>query len=985
MKDEPGARDYRSRPGLSQGSVPDAEEAPDAAPVPSEERWQTLSALGSGGMGKVELVADRWLDRSVAVKRPASEADARRLWREALITARLEHPGIVPIYDVGRAPAPWFAMRVVRGQSLGELIRQTPSLTDRLTLLRNVLAACEAVGYAHKKGIVHRDLKPDNLMIGAFGETQVIDWGLALVSDELGLPTGDDRAGTPGYMSPEQERGGALDARTDVYSLGAVLFELVVGGQGEPRRVSLLEACPEAPAELAAIVSRAMASAPADRYPDAKALALDLAAYLDGRRVGAHQYSPRELFARLLKAWRLPLSIVAVALVLLGVLIVLGVDRITAERNQAEANLAVALLVEGQRALTERRLGEAEVLATAALERSQDATLSAEARGVLVALGPTRPDRSERPGPPCRPSAIDGTRSLCATTESIAVYEGSQPLWSQSLSNRGAGFIADGGAIAVLANEGPVARSSLFTLDSRTGSALGERRLVACNAHLRSGPDSRSVTGWGVSCAEQITLGGIEATPEGLCGSNGLMQIATHGTSFVASCNDGMLALGTFGEERVRRLEAEHRLVGAPPLTSALAFVGADAVLLGGADGSVVWLSSGGERERVVLARQRGIVRQIIVSPDERLAVVLADESSPLVLDLGLRTELLRLPDPDVSSVQFDAAGTLTAVGRRAVAWDLRPLRPRSWPFAGGITALAVSHDGSMMGVAHGQQVTLLSLPDGVTLRRERWQDSVYKGLAFDPSDHLVSHGMGSERVVRFARAGPVTDLPPLAATRWRRLVMLAGGSVLASTWDPLQALLRRDHPAEIVSRIPLIDLAASADGRSLALVTTTGELQCAHDFESTRSFWHCGVDDMAQVLAVADAEHVLAGGSGGVNAWRVSRAGQQLEVRHEAPGVEVTALAVSRDYVAAGARDGSVWWWRRGEATPLSITRAHTDRIAALTFGPDAAWLACGGWDGTVDFLSPPDALAPTHAIARRAWGLTLADTFGRPGFALE
>ena len=987
MKDD-GARDFRSRPGLSASPGPPESPAIGEHPL-GEERWETLSELGVGGMGRIDLVADRWLDRSVAVKRPLGEGDAQRLWREALITARLEHPGIVPVYDVGltAAGAPWFAMRVVRGQSLGKLISQTAAWSGRLALLRHVLAACEAVGYANKRGIVHRDLKPDNVMVGAFGETQVIDWGLALVADPRGLPAGVDpaRAGTPGYMSPEQTRGETLDARTDVYSLGALLFELVTGTP--PGRGSLAELCPDAPAELSTIVARAMASDTAERYPDAKALALDLAAYLDGRRVGAHQYSPRELLGRLVRAWRLPLAISTSALVAIGVLTALGVARISAERNQAEANLALSFLAEAQRALTELRLGEAEVLATAALERSRDATLSAEARGVLVALGATRPGRVEHRAPPCRPAAVAGTRALCVTPESLFVYQGDELLWTRLIANRGAGFVAGGDALVVLGEllEGTSHRAWLDTLDARTGLPLGARRVTRCPARLDPGFDGSSVLIWSTACAERVTLSEIAATPPDVCPREGLMLAADRQRAFVAACNDGTLTVGSFGAAGVQRLDAGLGTFASPPLTTALAYLGAEQVLVGASDGSLLSLAFASPRTHVPLGRQKGRVRHIAVSPDEHLAVVLADESAPLVIDLRAGTELLRLPEPAVSAADFAPDGTLALVGRRSVSWDLAGVQPRSRPFTDGVAALALSRDGTLVGVAHGATVTLMSLPDGAILRRERWQESVIKGLAFDPQERLVAHGMGSARVVRFGRAGPLQDDPPREATPWRRMVMLAGGAVLTSGWGPLQALLRPDHAAEIVAQIPLVDIAASADGRSLALLTQAGEFQCARDFETSRSFVHCGVDRAARVLAVPDEAHVLAGGSGGVNAWHVGPDGQTLEVRYEAPGVEVTALAAGHGYVAAGARDGSVWWWREGQASALSITRTHSDRVGGLAFGPEAAWLLSGGWDGRVDILKRPDTLGTTHDEARRAWGLTLSDTFGRPGVALD
>lgn len=178
----------RARPAAPLSSAPSlasSRGAPSAAPPDADAnmlgdfgrdgttRWEERGELGHGGMGTVTVFYDRWLAREVAVKVPISEEDARRLLHEALVTARLDHPGVVPIHDAGvdAAGRPFFAMRLVRGRSLAEALTGADR-HERMRLLRHVLAAAEAVSYAHTRGIVHRDLKPANIMIGAFGETQ---------------------------------------------------------------------------------------------------------------------------------------------------------------------------------------------------------------------------------------------------------------------------------------------------------------------------------------------------------------------------------------------------------------------------------------------------------------------------------------------------------------------------------------------------------------------------------------------------------------------------------------------------------------------------------------------------------------------------------------------------------------------------------------------------------------------------------------------
>jgi serine/threonine protein kinase len=162
------------------------ERAPGAADqlaADDPERYEQVNEHARGGLGRVVRAVDRRLGRTVAVKEllrhdPSNEA---RFLREAMITARLEHPGIVPVHEAGRWPNgdPYYVMKLVEGRTLKELIGEGQTLRERLGLLPHVIAVADAVGYAHSEGVIHRDLKPSNVIVGSFGETIVVDWGLA--------------------------------------------------------------------------------------------------------------------------------------------------------------------------------------------------------------------------------------------------------------------------------------------------------------------------------------------------------------------------------------------------------------------------------------------------------------------------------------------------------------------------------------------------------------------------------------------------------------------------------------------------------------------------------------------------------------------------------------------------------------------------------------------------------------------------------------
>jgi serine/threonine protein kinase len=339
----------------------------DEPPDLTGTRYDLTEPIGRGGMGAVYRVRDRELGRDLALKvlvpeQSGPEAGARLL-EEARILARLEHPGIVPVHDAGTLPDGrlFYTMRLVRGSRLDHLVERGAPLEDRLRAFERL---CEAVAFAHAHGVIHRDLKPENVMVGAFGEVLVMDWGVAKVrgtppvggaasgvassrttapivraaagSVADGPAATQPRArvtapgavlGTPGYMAPEQARGdaAAADERSDVHALGAILGFLVTGrSPGAPAGSGGAGgASPAIPAPLAAVCAKALAADPADRYAGAGELADEVRRWLSGLPVAAHREGLLERAARLARRHRTALLLVGAYLVmrlLLGLL-----------------------------------------------------------------------------------------------------------------------------------------------------------------------------------------------------------------------------------------------------------------------------------------------------------------------------------------------------------------------------------------------------------------------------------------------------------------------------------------------------------------------------------------------------------------------------------------------------------------------------------------------------------------------------------------
>jgi serine/threonine protein kinase len=352
------------------------------------DRYQIIGEHGRGGLGRVSRAHDRDLGRDVAIKELISRGHVSevRFLREALITARLEHPGIVPVHEAGRWPdgTPFYAMKLVSGRPLRDLIAERTTVEQRIGLLHHVIAVADAIAYAHGRNIIHRDLKPANVIVGDFGETIVIDWGLAkdLTATEeaaTGSPFRTHRdddltsagsvLGTPAYMAPEQERGEHVDQRADVFAIGAMLWELCALQKVPPtdphqrhrmlRRAGIDQ-------DLATIIDKALAPEPRRRYPDAGALAADLKAFKSGARIAARSYSLLAMLAHWTRRHRrLALSVTAVLAIMVAGS-TLSIWNITSERDRADASEDVAKRsqVSAEASLDELTLKHAELLLT---------------------------------------------------------------------------------------------------------------------------------------------------------------------------------------------------------------------------------------------------------------------------------------------------------------------------------------------------------------------------------------------------------------------------------------------------------------------------------------------------------------------------------------------------------------------------------------------------------------------------------------------
>ncbi len=314
-------------------------------------RYTVVSEIARGGMGTVYVARDAELERRVALKvlsgtelasKERGKDGRARMAREARILAQLEHPGIVPVHDVGTLAdgRVYYTMKLVAGERLDDHVRHKLGLRERLRIFERM---CEAVAFAHAHGVIHRDLKPSNVMVGPFGEVLVMDWGVAKILDDgaeppavtptapavaapadfheaetRAAPSGETRAGmvlgTPGYMAPEQAAGRVdlVDARADVYALGVMLKELTDGAdEAVPRR-------------LEAIADKALAPQLDRRYAGVPELTGDVAKFLDGEPVSAYREGLVEIAARWFGRYRAPILLIVTYLVVRALILIIA-------------------------------------------------------------------------------------------------------------------------------------------------------------------------------------------------------------------------------------------------------------------------------------------------------------------------------------------------------------------------------------------------------------------------------------------------------------------------------------------------------------------------------------------------------------------------------------------------------------------------------------------------------------------------------------
>jgi WD40 repeat protein len=950
------------------------EPKPRAMPLPVREtdHYSVDAEHARGGIGRVLKAHDRRLRRPVALKELISDTpDARRRFlREAELTARLQHPSIVPIYEVGTWPdgRPFYAMKFISGRSLKELIAAAPTLDARLSLLPHVIAVAEAITYAHSHRIIHRDLKPTNVVVGEFGETMVVDWGLG---KDLGAP--DDRdasgatgspdpahtaegsvVGTPAFMAPEQAAGQPVDERADVYAIGAILYNVLIGSapySGERIADVLADVIaqtappidrvePGVPRDLATIVNKAMARDPARRYPSARELAADLKRFQTGQLVSAHSYSAAVRLMRWVARNRRLVASGLGFLIALAIIATFSVRRIVreqrvaaAERARAEARARELTLVEARLSLDRDPTASIAWLKTASVDDQSFAemlSIAAEARARGVARAVLGCDGCGALATP-RFSA-DGSRVYFEREApgffSVKLPDPTRLQFVQTPAARMNNFerVLDGSHLVASAETGELIDFGPKGVKVLGKPGLPQPMIVGNRSHdvATCGLDG-SVKIWNLDAGAPRTLAKLSSA----CSS---ASWSADDSLFAATGNDHATRIWDVASGAPRQIPAAsgpHRSFEWSPSGK-----WAVAVELNG-DFRAFDLSTG--RVRSLPDPIRGpLVFHGFLSGDRFYGTDLEGGFRVWPLQGG-PMKPLRGHSAKIESLASSVDGSrLITCSEDATAriWDKRSLRSRVLRgHVESVLGCSLSADGAWAAtVGTDSTLRLWQVGEDGTRELVGSEDDVYTA-AFSPdgSTLVIGYSQGETRSWNIA-TGESAPLPGHHDFVSMVTFSSDGSSVASSSWDGTVRVTEPGRGTSTEYRHPSrVDrLALTRDGRTLATSCQDGKVRVFRVGDPRPRLTLDAHPGGARFVVLSPDERTLAsaGEDGYARLWDLESGTQKLALKHDQAHLTGLAFAHDGSMIVTSDADGTLRTWDAQTGAALQVLRGHSSRI---------------------------------------------------------